>query len=387
MKKNKFEELAKIITYNTMSIFIFSLLLVIISRCVMYFLYCWNNWGATGDFVRDICSIWDNGWYRGIIEQGYQLEPTNHAKGDAANWAFFPLSPFLVSVVNKCVKLPIEAVAFCVNTFLLIMAIVVAMKYILITRKSAIIAIELAFLLAFGPYTFYCSCMYTESLYLLLTFLCFYFLKEKKYVAMGICGGLLSATRNTGVFFVFAIAFECLMVELKKHKSIFCAVKNILGNSKLVLGTSFVPLGLFSYMAYLRYVIGDSLAFVRIQKAWQQPRTNPLAVALRYFQSSDVRDWYAVILVILVLFLIGYQVKHGKVSEIVMAFLIIAIQSTSMYQGLPRYLFSCGMIGVGLLHYVNENWSKHKRMLAFIIVFIISVIFMKMWFDGDRLMI
>ena len=384
--KEKIEKLSLIVIRNTWTLFVFSLLLIICSRFFMYLLYVIFNWGETGNFIYDINNIWDNGWYKGIINQGYNIEPSNHAKGDAANWAFFPLSSILIRILYNITKCPIEIIGFLLNTFLLALAITVAMKYVLFTRKDSILAIELALVLAFGPYTFYCSCLYTESLYLVLIFLSFYFLKKKKYITMGICGALLSATRNTGIFFVFAIAMECIIQEWKNNKSVIQVIKNILGNSKLVLGTSLVPMGLFGYMAYLRYLVGDSLAFVRIQKAWQQPRTNPISKAIEYFQSENIRDWYIVILVIVVLFLIGYQVKRGKITEMFMPFLIIAIQSTSMYVSMPRYLFSTGMIELGMLEYINNEWPRHKHILFFLILVILSVLFLKLWFLWDTLM-
>lgn len=384
--KEKIEKLSLIVTRNTWTLFVFSLLLIICSRFFMYVLYIIFDWGETGNFVYDINNIWDNNWYKAIANQGYQIEPNGHDKGDAANWAFFPAVPILLGVIKKCIGLPIEIIAFVVNSFLLVLTIIVAMKYIILTRKNKVLALEFALLLAFGPYTFYCSCMYTESLYLLLTFLSFYFLKKKNYIVMGICGALLSATRNTGIFFVFVIAIECVMNKWKNNRSVVQVIKNILGNSKLVLGTSLVPMGLFGYMAYLRYLVGDSLAFVRIQKAWQQPRTNPISKAIEYFQSENIRDWYIVILVIVVLFLIGYQVKRGKITEMFMPFLIIAIQSTSMYVSMPRYLFSTGMIELGMLEYINNEWPRHKHILFFLILVILSVLFLKLWFLGDTLM-
>lgn len=95
-------------------------------------------------------------------------------------------------------------------------------------------------------------------------------MKSEKYILMGITGALASATRNIGVMLVFAIAAKYTMdfIGFQGRKTIGGYFGTSFKNYKLVLGTALIPFGLFAYMAFLGYRMGDPLAFVHIQRAW-----------------------------------------------------------------------------------------------------------------------
>src|SRR5690606_18536658 len=64
--------------------------------------------------------------------------------------------------------------------------------------------------LLMGPFSFLFSMLYSESLFILLTVLGLVALQRSHYLAAAVAGALLSATRPTGVLFVFAILVQML---------------------------------------------------------------------------------------------------------------------------------------------------------------------------------
>ena len=69
-------------------------------------------------------------------------------------------------------------------------------------------------LLFMAPYTFYCSSVYTEAMFIMFIVLFFYFLFEKKYMAAGIMAACSSGTRIVGCILVFALVVQ-LYIDMR----------------------------------------------------------------------------------------------------------------------------------------------------------------------------
>lgn len=247
---------------------IFTLILLAISRIAMLVIFI-MKYGSAIQFVETMTSVWDNGWYSSIITDGYDKMPSKHLSGDAANWAFFPLSPMLIKFFSLNCLLDYRIVGMVVNTLLFALAITVVFKYAGEVGLSLGSVYYFTFFMVFGPYSFYFSSLYTESLFMLLTMLYLYEMNKKNYLLMGVFGAMLSATRVTGVFMVFSTLIFVIYKHLKEKNGGFVNfLKDILQNHKLILGVCLVPLGMFSYMLFLKLYTGDALAFMHIQKAW-----------------------------------------------------------------------------------------------------------------------
>lgn len=354
---------------------LFSAVIVIISR--IFFQVFYRVFMGIETSLPEIWgNLWDNGWYKSIIMDGYDLCPTKHPKGDAANWAFFPLDSLIIRWVWKVLPVSLWDAAFLTNTFFLILAIVVATSYIMETRGNREIAVGFTVISAFGPYTLFYSSFYTESLYVFLTFCAYYCLKKHKYIAMGVAGALLSATRNTGVLFVFVI----LAVSVKESwdGNLKKFVADILQNGKLVLGTSLVPLGLFSYMAYLGNLMGDPLAFVHIQRAWHEKHINPIRLFIEYIRDEYWGARYLAIFVIFAILIIIYAIYKRHFEEMIIPIFIILMVITYKFISIPRYMISTGMFVLTLLDLIH---SFKSRLLLWICYFLLLALSLRMAAD------
>ena len=67
-----------------------------------------------------------------------------------------------------------------------LVGLVASASYICKTRNDYIEALLFCLIYSFGPYSFYFSIFYSESLFFLFVVLFFIFMNEERYIAMGV---------------------------------------------------------------------------------------------------------------------------------------------------------------------------------------------------------
>jgi hypothetical protein len=143
---------------------------------------------------------WDAQFYLSLAEQGYAPQQARNA--------FYPLFPFLIylasfiflgnSLLAGLVLSAIFTTAAMAYLFLLVRE-----KY---GEKTA--AWTCLFILSF-PMAFYSGLVYSESLFLMLSVMLFYYLRKGNNTAAAVCGFFLSLTRPTGILVVIPALVEC----------------------------------------------------------------------------------------------------------------------------------------------------------------------------------
>jgi hypothetical protein len=216
---------------------------------------------------------WDCGWYVHIAEQGYDGFPT-HSMSAAGNWAFFPLMPILVGAVHAVTTLPTMPLATGMSIAMSYATAVLAWP--LCDRNLRAYTLFSAYLLA-GPFSVYFTTFMTEALFILLTTAVLVALQRREYLAAGLVAALLSATRIVGLFMVLAMLAQLFADHRAEGKSVRSFAPAVLRRPDVVLGLVLAPLGAFGYMAFLRWWMGDGLAFLHVQRAWARAYGNPLS--------------------------------------------------------------------------------------------------------------
>jgi hypothetical protein len=227
-------------------------------------------------FAQGLCH-WDCGWYVGIAERGYDPFPIPKML-NAGNWAFFPLSPLVVAALQYVLPGTTIVVATIASLLLAFAAAVSAWPLLDGDRRAYVL--YSAFLLS-GPFSIYFTTFYTEVLFVLLTTLAFVALKRSNYLGAAIAGALLSATRIVGVFIVLSIAVQAFLDYRRAGGRLSGFIGWALRKPDLVLAIFLAPAGLFAYMAFLYWRIGDALAFSHVQRAWGRIVDNPLVYLWR----------------------------------------------------------------------------------------------------------
>jgi hypothetical protein len=229
---------------------IFSLWIVVMATL----LYVSSAFGDHHILLKARLLKWDGGWYQDIIAHGYHFIACKQS-----NVAFFPLYPLLATGVAH---LGITTGVAGMITSLACFAGALFVTYKLVAQRfDATIARITCLFLAFFPTSFFFGLVYTESLFLLLVALTLWFTSRKQWWLAAVMVGLAGSTRVVGV--LLAIVAIGGYIENWKPRTITPArVATIMG-----LGAISVS-GLLAFMAYLRHISGDWLAFLHVQQYW-----------------------------------------------------------------------------------------------------------------------
>jgi len=321
-----------------------------------------NPAGSPQGFAQAMC-VWDCSWYGDIAEHGYQLHPEVLNFGGPAgiaNWAFFPLFPLLIGGIERLVAVPLPLLGAIVSPLLTLAAALLSRPLFEGDRRAYYLFS--AFLLC-GPFSFYLSTLYSESLFLLLTVIAFVQLQRRNYIAAGLAGAFLSATRGIGVFFVFSVLAEAL-AELGRRP-----LADALKRPDVVLGIVLVPLGLFAFMGWLHYVTGDALAFLHIQRGWDREPVGPLAALWGALTADEgqVRDSLALGISALVgLALCGVLAWRRELPQAIFCTLSLVFALGNGVESVLRFVVTLAPLCVVLSQLLGRwRWLFWLSLLAF----------------------
>ena len=157
---NKFLYTYKNKKYNVILIIIS---LAVLSRLSMYLTYIVGKgvlFQSNGSLF-DSFNIWDAGWYRSIIEMGYNTHYNVNIDGQA-NWAFFPLYPMIIKLIHIVIPINTNVLGSIVSTIFFIGLLIMSYLYIIETRKNFKEGLFFIIIMTFGVYSFYFSLINTS---------------------------------------------------------------------------------------------------------------------------------------------------------------------------------------------------------------------------------
>lgn len=260
----------------------------VVGLLVRYLAYAHTVGDASvANFADGLCR-WDCGWYVRLSEEGYDPFPVP-SMINAGNWAFFPLYPMLIGFLHMVTGLPTMALA--TGTSVLLSVIAARAAWPLLGKDMRAYSLFCAFLLA-GPFAIYFTTFYTEVLFLTLTICVFAALQRRDYLAAGIFAALVSGTRIVGVFIVLAIVLQAWLDHRQRGGTAMGFVPAVFRRPDLLVAIFIAPLGLFAYMAYLHWHIGDALAFSHVQRAWGRATGNPLVYLWNALTNFPQDSWW-----------------------------------------------------------------------------------------------
>ena len=204
-------------------------------------------WFISDNSFLNVWCKWDAQWYLEIATNGYAFDPNSYA--------FFPLYPLCIRFLSSIFGNP-ELMGLIISNISLLVAVYFLYKLIEL-KWSDLLAKNTILLLILFPTAFFFSAIYTESLFLALVVLSFYFAEKKNYMAAGIFGMFASATRLIGLIMVPCLLVKYLFERKWKLKKLDYNVVYML----------IIPIGLLVYMLYLYLSTGDPLAFIHAQSS------------------------------------------------------------------------------------------------------------------------
>jgi len=307
------------------------------------------------------------------------------ANGYTVNAGFFPLFSMLLNVVSSVFG---KAVAFspmqyfvshAIVSFCFIVSLIMLYKLIKLDHKDNIAFFTIVFMLLF-PTSFFYASIYSESLFLLLSLLSFYFVRTNRWFLASVCAGLLTATRLVGIAIIPALIYEFV----KKEKSLF-KLKSLY----LLLGFS----GILGYMWFNFVNWGDALFFIKAQGAFHNDRSVDSIVLIpqtiyRYLKilltvNPNIFEWWVALLEIATFIFVSIMLfvalrKKVRFSYILFAVLCFLIPiSTGTFSGLPRYALVLFPIFIALALVKNRFIKIAYSIIGLSLLLILLAVFSK----------
>lgn len=174
----------------------------------------------TGNIFFDIWGAWDTGYYVYLAKNWYP--PIDLFLGASKNYAFFPLYPLLMRILGTILGGSFYLAGLIISNASLLIACIFLYKLVRLDtdKNTALKSVKYLFLF---PAAFIFSGVFTESLFVALTVICFYCARKEKWLLTGIAGFFLALTKLIGVFIIFPLLFE----YLSKKRFKFSAIKNV----------------------------------------------------------------------------------------------------------------------------------------------------------------
>jgi hypothetical protein len=296
-------------------------------------------------------------WSRANFDGTHYLDIAKKGYG-IYQQALFPLYPKLISLLVPFFGERDLITGWSISLVSFILGLVVFVKLVKLDYEESVARRTIIFLLFF-PTAFFFSMVYTESLFLFLILVCFYFARVKKWWLAGVFGVLASATRLTGIFL-----FPALLIEWWEQRKQWNNGAMKQWSNLLAIGL--IPLGLLYYMRYLAIQYHDPLMFLHVQPFFGAERTTKVILLYQVFWrylkmlwtvDRQTLTYFVVVLEFLVgigflgLLFLGYRRKI-RLSYLIFAILAYLVPTlTGTFSSLPRYaltLFPCFII-MGLI--------------------------------------
>lgn len=207
---------------------------------------------------------WDSAWYTKIIEHGYQLAEKS---GGASSTAFYPLYPMVVKCFMKIMPFPIapevaggivSILFFSLSVFFIFFKFRNLNNDLFVYPEKNNVWGILFFL--FAPASYIYVTHHTESLFLFLFTMIFYFSLKKETVLACVFAGLAALTKNQGHLSIFIVTGIYLAQQQNDLKRLF---------SKKFIGGVLIFAAIASlYPLFLWVEFGNPFQFILAQRSW-----------------------------------------------------------------------------------------------------------------------
>lgn len=312
------------------------------------------------------------------------------AKGYTVNAGFFPLFPLSIhltnSFLNPSADQPFDLIQYFIAIVLVgiyfLISLKIFYKLIKLDYKENIAIWSIIFLLIF-PTSFFYAAIYSESLFLLLSLLAFYFARNKRWFWAGVASIFLSASRLVGIAIFPALLYEYFKSE--KNKSL----------GKL-LSIFLAPIGLITYAFYNFQKWGNPFYFIKAQGNFANNRSVDSVVLLpqtlfRYIKilttlKPTIYEWWVAFFEVtffalaLTLFYIAWK-KKIRISYLIFGILCFLLPASSgTLSGLPRYILTIFPIFMALALIKNKAFKFIYCTISIILLFLFFMLFSKGYF-------
>ncbi len=306
-------------------------------------------------------------------------------RGYVTEGAFFPLFPLIIKLLSFWSSN--VTVLFWVGLLfsnLCFLAALVFLYKLLRLDYSKKISEETIFLILVFPVVFFYGAVYSESLFLLLLVLTFYFVRQKSWGFASLAAFLLTLTRLVGIFIFPVLLYEYFVVS--KNKLV----------SKSTLQLLAVPLGFFFYSLYNFFKWKDALYFIHshgqlansrsVDKIILFPQTMyrylKMLTSLPFTQHEWVIALFELLVFVFALVLL-FKAWRDKVRMSYLIFCFFAFflpASSGTFSGLPRYMAVLFPLFISLGLTRSKIVKSIYVLVSIVLQFIFLMLFSRGWY-------
>lgn len=268
------------------------------------------DWVYSKSLWLDIWGLWDTGWYVKIADTGY---PYN-LNTEVARWGFFPLYSLLMRILNILTGDSYIS-GLIISNICLFITCIFLYKLVLLYNddKTALRSVRYLFLF---PGAFILSGVFSESLFLMLAVITFYFSRKGKWHLAAIAGFFFAFTRSNGVFILLPILYEYLSSKGFRFKDIRLDI----------IFLFLIPLGIILFSLFCYYRTGSFSAYVYSkQTRFRMALGNPLSSLHLCLTSGDISLIFNAVFSIISLLILFFSYKRLGFSYRLYGILLIFI--------------------------------------------------------------
>lgn len=306
----------------------------------------------------ELFSHWDGKWYVQIATLGYSYAED----GEHHSVAFYPLFPLLMRGL-AAIGIQVEVAGVLINSFAFLAALVLVYFWVE-QRYDTAAARWTSAVLAWCPFSLFCTVIYTEGLFLFLTASALRAFERGEYIWAALWGALTTATRGPGV----ALIPTFLLAAWREKRPPLAYVAGLAS-----------AIGIVSFSLYCALKFGDALAFARVQKAWVQPTWWEI---LRDFLSVRLPAISKVAMIFGGGYLLWYLRKRLSVTVICFGFCSLALLINSgALQSVHRYAYGIVSLSIalGLVLSRYRRWGYAAMGLFGVFLMYLAVKFAAWW--------
>lgn len=238
--------------------------------------------------IANLQARWDAGWYLAIVLKGYQFEPNK--PDEQQSIAFFPAYPWIVRPVGLFLgNRPTSNLA--AGTLVSFGAFFGALIYLYALARDTLgdeDARYALWLLASYPFAVFFGAMYTESLFLFGAVGAWYHFRKGDYAKAALLGFIVGLTRPNGCLLSVPLAILAvgpwLPASLAGGKPSLAGPPSLEKRREAVvkgIATAAMPgIGMLAYSAFIWYLTGDPLGWLKAHAAWGRTYQGLTAVVI-----------------------------------------------------------------------------------------------------------
>lgn len=293
---------------------------------------------------------WDAAWYKSIVENWYHV--------NAASPVFYPLFPLLVGLVHTITfgAIGVLASGLLINTVALWLALVALLQIAdHFVPKEYRWYIPLLFLTA--PTAVFMHFFYGEAVFCAIGFWAYNFALKRRWLAMGLTLGLLTAARLPSILFIGLCALEYARSYNWQLRAAF---------NKKILFFGLASIGFLLYGLYLAVVRKDFFAMFNGYKAsndWPYQVFNPNVLETWINSAKELRKIFTTSIPFDQGFAVNYLLPLAGIAILLLSSLLLTTALKTKKDkgiGIPLGLFG---IVCAIFFSLNSNLISVDRYL------------------------